>query len=157
MPKAIEEGQDSVSERLFVDSSYMLVSNNAIGTDHKGLGNTVNAPIDRYAAVTIRTRARIWIAQRVEPSRCVLRLIFVIDPLDRHGSFSAKVHEERMLGATRGAPRCEDVDERNLAVKVVARQSEGATLNRRKAEFGHGLSDQCRWDAARVMIESQDE
>src|SRR5271165_2666327 len=62
-----------------------------------------------------------------------------------------------MLLTAGDAPGCEDVDERNLAVKIAARQAELAPLNRRQAERRDGLADKGRGYPVGVKAESRGE
>src|SRR3546814_1920693 len=80
-----------------------------------GLRHGVDAPIDGGAPFAVGTGSRIWIAQRVEPARGILGPVLVVEAVDRDDALGLQPHEQRVLLATRHAPGCEDVDQRNLS------------------------------------------
>src|SRR3972149_11219323 len=135
----------------------MLIGDAAVTVDHEGFGPTVDAPVNTDAAIDVRARSRIRIAQFVQPFLGILRLILVIDPMDRDDAVFLEFHEQRMLLAAGGAPGCKYVDQRYLSLEIRAGEPQVAALDRRQVEYRHRFADERRWNLARVQREPDPE
>src|SRR3546814_2081600 len=92
-------------------------------TDDEGLRHAVDAPVDGNAAIPVGAGPGVGIAQGIEPACGILGPVPVDEAMDRHDAFGAEPHEERMLVAAGGAPGGKDIDQRDFALEVSARQS----------------------------------
>jgi hypothetical protein len=79
--------------------------------DDKGLGNAVNAPVDPHPPVDIRAGPGVRVAHLIEPVRRIVRLVLVIEPVDRNRPLRFQSHQQWMLFPARHAPGREDIDE----------------------------------------------
>src|SRR3546814_1934754 len=65
------------------DLPDVLVGDVAVGADHEGFRDAVDAPVDADAAVPIGTGPRVGISQLVQPAGGILRPVPVVEAVDR--------------------------------------------------------------------------
>src|SRR3546814_7507579 len=68
------------------DLPDVLVGDVAVGADHEGFRDAVDAPVDADAAVPIGTGPRVGISQLVQPAGGILRPVPVVERSEEHTS-----------------------------------------------------------------------
>src|SRR5581483_993302 len=129
----------------------MLVRDASFGVHDERLRYAIDAPIDSDAPVAIDARARVRIAERVEPVGGIVGRILVVQAVNRHDFSVRKLEQQRMFFPARDAPRGKDIHERYFAFEIGAREAKRTTLYRREPELWHRLADERRRNLMRIV------
>src|SRR3546814_13942862 len=90
------------------DLPAVVPADASVAVDDEGLGHAGDAPLDGGTA-GIGADAPVGIAELGQPGGGVLRLVAVIDPVERHAGLLGQRAEEGMLSAAGHAPGSKEV------------------------------------------------
>src|SRR5207249_8786241 len=119
-------GQYLALERFGGEWPDLLVSNDALLVDDKGLRHAIYAIVDADAPVPVDHRRSVGVAVLLQPRLSLLRIVLVIETVDWNEIGSGELHQKRVLDATGDTPRCPHVEQPHLALQFVSRKRSGS-------------------------------
>src|SRR3546814_6117762 len=100
------------------DLPAVVPADASVAVDDEGLGHAGDAPLDGGTA-GIGADAPVGIAELGQPGGGVLRLVAVIDPVERHAGLLGQRAEEGMLSAAGQAPGSKEVHHDHAAARQI--------------------------------------
>lgn len=110
--------QQCIDDGLRGQDPYMLPYDYAVLVDQEGFRQAIDAPFDSRASAFIDTDCIIGVAQLVKKMAGILRQVLVIDSSDPNTLITVKLHQQRVFLPARCTPRCPDIDQCYLSLKV---------------------------------------
>ena len=156
-------GLDLRGDILRRDRTHELEGDAAVAADHEGLRHPIDPPIDRGAAVAVGAGGDERVAVAADEAARVVGLVLVIDADDANALVLGELHEQRRFVVAGRAPGRPDIDQRDRAFEIAARNTRhlGAVAHeagdRRQRGLGHRLSDQGRRESRGIAGEQPNE
>src|SRR3569832_118611 len=132
----------------------LLVADDAGLVDDKGFGHAVDTEFDACPALQVGYASAIGVAQTVQQAARIVRLILVIQAVDRYDVGFGKLDQNRMLLAATTAPGCPHIEQPDLAAHLHGSQHTRGRIERLQAECGCRLVDERRRHLARSELEA---
>src|SRR3974390_2217512 len=102
----------------FGKGARMAVTNAASAVDDEGLRHAGYSQINSRPPALVITYAHEWTLVRFEPATSVPPAFFPADAVNRYRPFLAKLHQQRMLNAAAGTPRCKNIEQRDPPLEI---------------------------------------